>query len=79
MGRDPPDRSGLRMMGQHPTAGNRNLGPALRSALRREPDRGRVEVYREAPLRYIRKPPELIDLRIEPAKAIPITAIIMSR
>jgi hypothetical protein len=38
----------------------------------------KVEVYREAALRYIRKPPVLIDLRIEAAAAIPITAIIMS-
>jgi hypothetical protein len=74
MGSDPPDRSGLYMMGQHPTPGNRNLGPVLRSALK-----SRVEVYREPPLRYIRTPPELIDLRIGAAAAIPITAIIMSR
>jgi len=64
MGRDPPDQSGPYMMGQRPTAGNRNLGPAPRSAVKGELDRGcRAEVYREAALRYIRKLPELIDLR----------------
>jgi len=45
------------MMGQRSEAGNRNLGPALRSALKADLiGVRRVEVYREALLRYIRKP-----------------------
>jgi hypothetical protein len=46
------------MMGQRQKAGNRNLDPALRSALKGELDTGHagVEVYREALLSYIRKP-----------------------